>query len=390
MGNNLACKYGNTNSDLHEKHLYEMGLSGNEVAEEHNEEQSRFAEENKRMHFKSLGFQRVHGESYSTKEESKKKSRASTFQSTVSPSKTNGKLSRQISIMLADRHKITPKKTKDIYGINRNPNYKKLTYTIVKEAECKKKYLRTRDYPEPGEVLLEGNLMKYHPGFDLLYVERNCVVTYEYFLYYSNKSSYLKMPIVKLWRGDMESISKVKVSSFKRCKDANYQFEIIMKPNWKLGKFYYQEIGIDNLGQKNYDNRSVSVGRIAKPVPAHLMLQPPLLDRYKNDSIISRKGSVESEELIYVDRIRFRDAQEAKAYKAFALKNKDTVTLISRAEEIGVKNPKRWISGLGGMHTWSNRELEWYLAEERMLFATKTEIECDRWVILLNWLLQTQ
>jgi len=50
------------------------------------------------------------------------------------------------------------------------------------------------------------------------------------------------------------------------------------------------------------------------------------------------------------------------------------------------RNPCHWILGLGGHTTWTNRELEWYLAEERLLFSCLSEEECDRWVTLLHWL----
>ena len=37
--------------------------------------------------------------------------------------------------------------------------------------------------------------------------------------------------------------------------------------------------------------------------------------------------------------------------------------------------------------TWTNRELEWYYAEDRFLFAALNEDDCDKWVCIMNWLL---
>jgi len=51
------------------------------------------------------------------------------------------------------------------------------------------------------------------------------------------------------------------------------------------------------------------------------------------------------------------------------------------------KNPAGWIKNLGGNNTWTHRELEWYLAEDRYLFACLNEEECDRWVAMLNWVI---
>ena len=52
-----------------------------------------------------------------------------------------------------------------------------------------------------------------------------------------------------------------------------------------------------------------------------------------------------------------------------------------------MRNPSSWIRSLSSNFTWTNRELEWYFAEDRFLFAAKDEDECDRWVCIMNWLL---
>ena len=59
----------------------------------------------------------------------------------------------------------------------------------------------------------------------------------------------------------------------------------------------------------------------------------------------------------------------------------------SDIEEIFVRNPSSWIKSLSSNFTWTNRELEWYFAEDRFLFAANNEEECDRWVCIMNWLL---
>lgn len=52
-----------------------------------------------------------------------------------------------------------------------------------------------------------------------------------------------------------------------------------------------------------------------------------------------------------------------------------------------IRNPSSWIKSLSSNFTWTNRELEWYFAEDRFLFAALNEDECDRWVTIMNWLL---
>ncbi len=59
----------------------------------------------------------------------------------------------------------------------------------------------------------------------------------------------------------------------------------------------------------------------------------------------------------------------------------------SSSAEIIVRNPSSWIKSLSSNFTWTNRELEWYFAEDRFLFAALSEEECDRWVCIMNWLL---
>lgn len=62
----------------------------------------------------------------------------------------------------------------------------------------------------------------------------------------------------------------------------------------------------------------------------------------------------------------------------------------SSAEEIMIRNPSSWIKSLSSNFTWTNRELEWYFAEDRFLFAAVNEDDCDKWVCIMNWLLARQ
>lgn len=53
-------------------------------------------------------------------------------------------------------------------------------------------------------------------------------------------------------------------------------------------------------------------------------------------------------------------------------------------ETFEAKNPASWIKNLSGFQAWSNREAEWFNAEQRYLFGCQSEEECDRWVLMLN------
>jgi hypothetical protein len=57
------------------------------------------------------------------------------------------------------------------------------------------------------------------------------------------------------------------------------------------------------------------------------------------------------------------------------------------SEELLIRNPSSWIKSLSSNFTWTNRELEWYYAEDRFLFAALNEDDCDKWVCIMNWLI---
>jgi len=65
----------------------------------------------------------------------------------------------------------------------------------------------------------------------------------------------------------------------------------------------------------------------------------------------------------------------------------DSLAKPMTAEEIMIRNPSSWIKSLSSNFTWTNRELEWYFAEDRFLFAATNEEDCDKWVCITNWLL---
>ena len=65
----------------------------------------------------------------------------------------------------------------------------------------------------------------------------------------------------------------------------------------------------------------------------------------------------------------------------------DALSKPTVAEELLIRNPSSWIKSLSSNFTWTNRELEWYFAEDRFLFAGGNEQDCDKWVCIMNWLL---
>jgi len=251
-----------------------------------------------------------------------------------------------------------------------------------------------------SEVHLEGVLEKYHPGFSLFYIQRQCTLTHSYFEYYNTSVSYMKLPLLRLWISDIESVSKIKIrNTNNEIKLNEYHFEIIMKSEWSLERYcsVLDSINCKSLFTPKDKNKKISRNNLRvlvscpeEAVSGHLMLRPSLLDRYISEKQrINIKDMKAEEKVYYVNGVKFKDKKEAKLFKEFVRKEEKMVG-VRREEEITAKSPKKWINSLSGFHTWNNRSLEWYLAEERMLFSAKTEAECNRWVFILNWLLQNK
>ena len=36
--------------------------------------------------------------------------------------------------------------------------------------------------------------------------------------------------------------------------------------------------------------------------------------------------------------------------------------------------------------SWSGRQKEWYFSEKRLLFATPSQVEREKWITVLNWI----
>eukprot|EP00826_Nyctotherus_ovalis_P046364 TRINITY_DN5231_c0_g1_i10.p1 TRINITY_DN5231_c0_g1~~TRINITY_DN5231_c0_g1_i10.p1 ORF type:complete len:402 (+),score=89.02 TRINITY_DN5231_c0_g1_i10:151-1356(+) len=239
---------------------------------------------------------------------------------------------------------------------------------------------------------LKGTLDKFHPGFTLSYVPRECKVTREYFEYYSDAIRYLKLPLIRLWVRDIDSVLKVNVQSSEVKVEALHQFEIVMKPSWDprrscIYKNSKPPIKEEKGRNSSFSNlRNPSINSFIKTVDSNLMKRPELLNNLKGIFPCSQERK-KYFKVYKVDGVNFSSKSESQLYSKYLSENKARLTRTANLELINVKNPKKWIKGLSSSHTWSNRELEWYLAEQRMLFVARSQNECDRWVVLLNWLL---
>ncbi len=100
---------------------------------------------------------------------------------------------------------------------------------------------------------------------------------------------------------------------------------------------------------------------------------------------------VEEDDMIFVSK------RQLSRFRAFSEKYEAELLEVVLNEKIGTHNPSAWIPTLASKglrrsprldpNTWTNRECEWFAAENRFLFACESEEMCNKWVVILNWLM---
>ena len=103
------------------------------------------------------------------------------------------------------------------------------------------------------------------------------------------------------------------------------------------------------------------------------------------------------DEFVEEDGILFINKRQQQSFIEFKERYGKELEMNVTTEEISTKNPSGWIPTLSGLdrriklcvgtHTWTNREREWFVAESRFLFACDDVELCNKWVLLLNWIL---
>ncbi len=46
------------------------------------------------------------------------------------------------------------------------------------------------------------------------------------------------------------------------------------------------------------------------------------------------------------------------------------------------------LEGKRSYYEWTQRELDWYEAESRFLFVAEDEFELQKWLVVVDWLMQ--
>jgi len=178
------------------------------------------------------------------------------------------------------------------------------------------------------KVLFEGEILKYKLGMNLTYIKRWGQITRREFKYYKDRvhsSQWLAKPLGSIALNSIARISKVDI----KIGNKDRRTELL------LGKSYYQfeifpKTQIINLDEAGNNGENV-VGDVVNK-------------KNEYDQFVKAKGK---------ELIKVHEKQKI--------------------------DPK-------GLTAWSNRQKEWEESENRLLFAHHIKEECDKWILLLNWL----
>jgi len=249
----------------------------------------------------------------------------------------------------------------------------------------------------------KGELYKYHPGFGSQYIKKYCRATNSYFEYCEPQCRYdMNGIFARIEYKDIISIKRVSVIHELENLRNKYQFEIFTKPGYSLEytsmlkkwkeaatkpqqKIIYSKQQTLNRSQSEnhstFLSTKLSHKRLSLTTPTNKKPNGLLFDI--SDENLDNKN----EKSTFVDRIEFTSKKEAFDYAQFVRDHGIQLSQIQFKEKLKTKSPKRWIQGMKGKQTWNNRELEWFFAEERLLFSAKTLEECERWIWIINYFL---
>ena len=178
-------------------------------------------------------------------------------------------------------------------------------------------------------ILYEGEIYKYKPGINITYIKRWAQITKREFKYYKDRyhsSQWLAKPLGSISLSDIDKILRVDINLGNKKKGSQ-----------KLEKAQYQFEIFPNtqmLIQDDQPQRNYSVSLIA---------------------------DVSSQKL---------------DYEKYAKEKGKELVKVKRLQATPPKNSS----------AWTMRQKEWELAENRLLFALPMKEECDKWILLLNWL----
>ena len=230
---------------------------------------------------------------------------------------------------------------------------------------------------DPDKVIYEGALLKFSPGVKLNYQSKWAQITKREFRYYKDRLSateWLARPLVSLPLHFIDKVERVSVKIGKgvalaKGEKEHSQFEIFLIPEKRI----MEEIKVDKV------ERSKSASRKKEAKNGVKLATSPKVSIAKNDSAnvsITQKAALAGVA-----------AKDKNSYMEF-IRNKGTeLTKVSVQQQINGQGISSWIPALSGADTWTSREKIWKNIQARQLFAHQTKAECEKWVFVLNWVI---
>ena len=205
-----------------------------------------------------------------------------------------------------------------------------------------------------NKVIYESELLKFSPGLKENHYPKWAQLTCHEFRYYKDHLSAVGWPDHPLTALPLHQIEKVERVSVKisssRTTQIPYQFEVFMKTT--EGK-----------------------EKVLETAPKASITQIPSSHSLYTSQL--RRSALASGMSI----------KDKRQYIDYVNNNAAILSKVSIKEQIKGDKKLAGIKGLAGSDTWSNREFIWRQLKERHIFAHEDKLECEKWVFVLNWLI---
>jgi len=220
------------------------------------------------------------------------------------------------------------------------------------------------------KVIYEGELLKFLPNVKQQYYAKWAQITKREFKYFKDRLSageWLAQPLISISLLDIEKVERVSVKldskGIVKTKDSRgpYQFEIILRPN--------------SPTKSHISSRSRSAKK-ANEFPE------------SNKNSIRNKSPAAS--IYNASQIRKMDlgAMDKKSYMDYVKNKADELKKVGKKEELKKQINITKAKGISGIETLTSREKIRKNIQERHIYACNEKMESERWVFVLNWVIE--
>ena len=200
------------------------------------------------------------------------------------------------------------------------------------------------------KVIYEGELLKFSPGIKENHYVKWVQLTCKEFRYYKDRFSavgHTDHPLIIVPLSQIDKVERVSVKiSSPRSTRTPYQFEIFLKDSNSGQEYKETKLPKNNVQQSFQSMYNSQLRRSALAFGMSIKSKKEYFDYVNNNAKILSKVVMEEE-----------------------LKGNTEVT------------------GNSGPDTWSNRAYIWEQLKERHIYAHEEKLECEKWVFILNWIL---